>query len=134
MMDTKVKIKISESAYVRLLEILEEVKEYSHVRFSYKDGCCGSNKIELYLDNTNPDDTLCLIDELPIVYNNEVSENIKEITLVYRDGALMIKAEPIKPLYKNCSTCTKGCGGHKNASTDCNKNCSGNNCTGCSKV
>jgi hypothetical protein len=133
-MSTTVKIKISESAYVRLLEILEEVKEYSHVRFSYKDGCCGSNKIELYLDNANPDDTICIIDELPIAYNNEVSENIKEITLVYREGALLIKAEPIKPLYKNCSTCTKGCGNHKSDSTDCNNNCTGKNCSGCSKV
>lgn len=134
MMNTKVKIKISEEAYVRAIEILDEVKEFSHLRFSYKDGCCGSNKIELYLDNAAPKDTICMIDELPVIYDSEVSENIKEITLVYREGNFMIKTEPIKPLYKNCSTCTKGCGNNSGSCHGNGNNCgSEKNCKGCSK-
>lgn len=132
-MTTKVKIKISEDAYIKLLDILEEVKEFSHVRFSYKDGCCGSNKIELYLDNCKPEDTICIIDELPIIYDREVSENIKEIALVFRKGSFMIKTETVKPLYKDCSTCTKGCGKHSKGSTANNNVCSSGSCGGCSK-
>jgi Fe-S cluster assembly iron-binding protein IscA len=123
-MSEKVKIKISEEAYYTLMDILKEEDQYSRIRFSYKDGCCGSSKVELYLDNVKTGDIEETIDELPILYNLLVLENIKEITVVYRNGSFMIKTEMLKEQNKDCSSCTSGCGG---------KGSSSGGCSGCKK-
>lgn len=117
-MESKVKIRISEGAYNKLLNILKG-EEGHYVRFSYKDGCCGSSKIDMYIDSFKEGDTIDKIEGLSILYDSEVIENIKEITLVYRNSSFMIKTVTTKELFKNCSTCTVGCGSnggcsHKN--------------------
>ncbi len=118
-MNNKVKIRISENAYDRLIYILKDNTEYSHLRFSFKDGCCNSSKIELYLDNVRAGDIEETIEKLPIIYNSLVIGNIKDITVVYRNGSFMVKTELLNGLKSNCSTCTSGCGGNANASEGC---------------
>jgi len=123
-MSKKIKIKISEEAYYTLIDILKDGDVYSHIRFSYKDGCCGSPKVELSLDNIKSEDIEEAIDELPILYDFLVLENIKELTVVYRDGSFMIKTKMLKEQKKDCSSCTSGCGG---------KGSSSGGCSGCKK-
>lgn len=123
-MNEKIKIKISEEAYYTLVDILKDGEQYSHIRFSYKDGCCGSSKVELHLDNVRSGDIEETIDELPILYDHSVLENIKVITVVYRNGSFMVKTEMFTEHKKDCSSCTSGCGG-KGSSTG--------GCSGCKK-
>lgn len=123
-MNEKIKIKISEEAYYTLVDILKDGEQYSHIRFSYKDGCCGSTKVELHLDNVKPRDIEETIDELPILYDHSVLENIRVITVVHRNGSFMVKTEMLTEQKKDCSSCTSGCGG-KGSSTG--------GCSGCKK-
>lgn len=113
-MDNKVKIKISESAYEKLLILLKNETNYSFLRFSYVDGCCKSPKVEITLDNKNTSDIIDNIENLSIVYDMNVFERISEITLVYRKNTFMLKT-----ILKDT---------HKNTCADCNKSCSKNCC------
>ncbi|MFL0247812.1 hypothetical protein [Candidatus Clostridium stratigraminis] len=113
-MDNKVKIKISESAYEKLLILLKNETDYSFIRFSYVDGCCKSPKVEITLDNNNSWDIIDNIENLPIVYDVKVFERISEITLVFRKNTFMLK------------TTLKD--SNKNACSDCNRSCSKNCC------
>lgn len=112
-MNEKIKIKISENAFEKLLAILNNKEEYSHLRFAYKDGCCKSSKVEIYLDNLKANDITDNIEGLPIIYNIEALEKVKEITLVYRKSSFMINTILNDAYNKNCANCT----------STCNKNC-----------
>lgn len=120
-MQDKIKIRISEQAYSYLMTILKNETEFSHLRFSYKDGCCGSSKAEILLDNLKENDVVDNIEELPILYDEQVLQNLKEITLVYRNNSLMVKAELLKDREKNCSSCSHGCGKNGNCAGGCSK-------------
>lgn len=108
-MKNKVKIKISYEAYVKLSDLLKASEDYNCIRFKYKDGCCGSSKIDIYLDNYEEGDILDKIDDLSVIYNSEVTENILEITLVYRNSSFMVKTVASKELFKDCSSCSFRC-------------------------
>lgn len=118
-MSEKIKIKISEDAYYALIDILKDGDKYTHIRFSYKDGCCGSSKVDVSLDNHKAGDIEDTVDELPVLYDLSTLENIKEITLVHRNGSFMAKAVLHKEQRKDCSSCTSGCGGKGNSSGGC---------------
>jgi Fe-S cluster assembly iron-binding protein IscA len=117
-MNSKVKIKVSEEAYKILLTIVKHDDDH-YIRFVYKDGCCGSSKVDIYLDQAKDGDIIDRIEELPVLYDKEVVENIKEITLVYRKSSFMIKTITNKELFKNCSTCAVGCGKHSGGHGAC---------------
>lgn len=116
-MDNKIKIKISQKAYDKLLNILKEASDNSYIRFSYKNSCCGSSLIDILIDNYKINDIKDNIDRLPVLYNSEVVENIKEIILVYKNSSFMIKTIPVRERIKNCSACTVGCKNNKNCSS-----------------
>jgi Fe-S cluster assembly iron-binding protein IscA len=124
-MDDKVKIKISEQAYDELLNVLADCPDYSHIRFKFKDGCCGSSKIEILLDNVKASDITDKIDNLAMVYDHEVLDNIKEIIVVFRNSSFMIKTLLSKTKVKDCSTCKVGCKSSGNSSGGCSGRCSG---------
>lgn len=111
-MNDKVKIKISEGAYIKLLEILDKNQDYSHVKFSHLSGCGKCSKIEVSLDNNNTNDFIeDKIDNLPILYNRNLNKSIKEIILIYKNSNFMIKAitnENIEKTscYGSCSLCS----------------------------
>lgn len=120
-MTEKIKIKISNEAYAELLNILKDCPEYSHIRFQYKDGCCGSSKVDVIMDNCRSGDIEERIDGLPILYDIQVVENIKEITLVYRKASFMVKTTLTKEQFKNCSTCKVGCKSSGGCSGGCSR-------------
>jgi Fe-S cluster assembly iron-binding protein IscA len=113
-MNEKIKIKISENAFEKLQVMLNKEEEYSHLRFVYKNGCCGSPKVDIYLDNLKAKDIVDNIESLPIVYDIEVLEKIQEITLVYRNSSFLINTILNNKQKKDCanchSTCNKTCG------------------------
>lgn len=109
-MEKKIKIKISEQAYNKLLHYLKDNGDnYSHIRFKYKSGCPKSSKIDIYMDNIKEGDIQDKIDDLSILYDTELCENIKEITLVYRKSSFMVKSASDKESFKGCSSCSHGC-------------------------
>lgn len=125
-MTNKIKIKISEPAYNKLLSILKQEDEKLYIRFAYKDGCCGSSKIDIIVDKFNEGDTVETIDSLPIIYNSLVIDNIKEVTLVYRNNSFMTKTVLSKA--RDCGTCKVGC--KTDTASNSNGGCSGS-CSKC---
>lgn len=111
------KIKISNSAYDNLISLLQNHIEYDFVRFKYVNGCCSSPKVEILLDNENHNDIRDNIEELNILYDDEVIKYIKEIILTYKNNSFMVKTtlkdgvknNCTKKLQGNCSGCSKGC-------------------------
>lgn len=111
----KIKIKISEEAYKEILNLLVMHKEYTHLRLE-KGHCC-RNKVSLILDNPKPDDIEDCIEDLPLLYSNDLSNLLKEVDIVYRNNSFMIKASNIDDSNSFCNRCTK----------------SNNNCSNCKK-
>jgi Fe-S cluster assembly iron-binding protein IscA len=126
-MDKKIKIKVSDDAYYRLIDILKDGDIYSNIRMRYKDGCCGSSKIELFLDNAQADDFIDTIEDLPFLYDLETAENINEVTIVYRKGSFMVNSKLANEKVKNCADCKSGCGGKGSSQGGCS-NCKKDGC------
>lgn len=122
-MKVKPKIKISEAAYNNLINLVKD-SEYEYVRFIHNIKRCGV-KIEIILDNFEPNDITDKIEDLNILYDSDFNENIFEVTLVYRNNMFMIKASTIENLDMNSK-----CVGCSNENDGCNKgNCGDcNNC------
>lgn len=118
----KIKIKISEEAYKQILSLLNLNKDYTHLRLE-KGNCC-KNKVSLILDTPKPGDIEDCIENLPLLYNMELANLLKEITIVYRENSFMIKALNIKDSQNLCNNCTKS----KEGCTNCNR------CSGCIKT
>lgn len=108
-MNEKIKIKMSENAFEKLLNMLNSQYEYSYLRFSYKDGCCKSPKVDITLDNRKDNDIADNIENLHIVYDMQILEKIKEITLVYRNASFMIKTILNELSKKDCANCKAAC-------------------------
>lgn len=105
-MNKKPKIKISEDAFKFLKEILQNNKEYSTVRFAYIKSCCRP-KVEIYLDSAQDELISDSIEDLPMQYDLEFADNIKEVTLIYNNSSFLIKPELYEERKKNCSGCCK---------------------------
>ena len=124
-MSTGLEISLSNEAYLELRNILELNKEdYSCVRLSHYKSCCKGPSVDIYLDDFIDKDDYCTknINGISFIYDKDVDSNIKSIELIYKNSSLMIKATPIKPMIKDCSSCSGGgCfskkGGH--SSNDC---------------
>lgn len=117
-------IDISNEAYDNLIKLLEANKEYTHIRFSYSNSsCCKSSKIDILLDEAADTDKTTNFKALNIIVDDEISEKIKNITLVYKDNVFFVKADLINEQIKSsCSSC---------ASASKKKSCE--NCSGCKK-
>lgn len=117
----KIKIKISEEAYERLLNLLELNNEYTHLRLE-RGNCC-KDKVALVLDTPKSEDIEDCIEDLPLLYTMELKDFLKEITIVYREDSFMVKALNAEGSQSFCTNCTKS----KDHCTNCN------NCNGCIK-
>lgn len=110
----KLKIKISEEAYTYLLNTLNSVEEYSFIRLK-KLGTCGScSKIDVILDNFLEGDIKDKIDELPILYDEQLAAQAEQIIIVYRKNSLMLKVvkrqNSDSKCTHNCTACSSKCG------------------------
>lgn len=111
----KLKIKISEEAYNKILDILKNDDEFDCVKFSMESSCCNP-KIGIYLNkliNTSNEDLKDTVEDLNIIYPKDLIEKVKEVQLVYRNNGFMIKSIPLKES-SGCSGCSSkdsGCSG-----------------------
>lgn len=128
----KLKIKISETAYHKIMTLLVEHKEYPYLRLSYKAGCGKSAKIEVSLDDIHEGDYLDTVDTLEIIYDDDLISHIKEVSIIYQNASFKVKTLPqedapsgcgescsTKAEQAGCSGCSgsnSGCGGCKGAS------------------
>lgn len=117
-------IDISNEAYDTLIKLLEANKEYTHIRFSYlNSSCCKSSKIDILLDEATTRDKTTNFKALNIIIDDEISEKIKNIALIYKENNFLVKADLINEQIKSsCSSC---------ASASRKKSCE--NCSGCKK-
>lgn len=97
--------------------------EYDCIRFAYSPGCCKSPRVSILLDNMDTTKLIDKIDEINIIYDEELINNINEIQLIYKNNGFFIKAlpknnnSPCSHNNSNCSLCSKKCGNcHKNNS------------------
>lgn len=98
----KPKLKISESAYEELLDILKKNPEYTHLKLKHLNKCCGT-RIELVFDVDNEGLIEDTVESLKILYNHSFSEEIKEVIILFKDFNFMIKATPWNESKKKCS-------------------------------
>ncbi|KGK86995.1 hypothetical protein [Clostridium sp. HMP27] len=122
----KLKIKISEQAYNKILNILKNDDQFDCVKFSMESSCCNP-KVGIYLDDLNNisnEDKKDTIEDLNIIYPKALTEKVKEVQLVYRNSGFMIKSIPLKE--------STGCSGKSGSNSGCS-GCSskGSGCSGC---
>lgn len=106
----KPKIRISLKAYEELLKILNSSDDYSLLRIDFTTKCCGV-RFDLTLDNKKENDIMDNVDEINLAYSSELKEQIKSITIIYKNDRFMIKHEMYDDIlaasydHKKCGSC-----------------------------
>ncbi|WP_434305162.1 hypothetical protein [Clostridium botulinum] len=118
-------IYISKEASENLSNLLKE-NHYSCVRLSYVKSCCAKGRLDIILDDIKEKDLKHEYDSIILVYNNDVSNNIKKVEIIYKNNDFMMKITP-----RDTNGCKNGCC-KNNSSSSCNKKCPYKNKT-CSK-
>ncbi|MCW6076512.1 hypothetical protein [Clostridium sporogenes] len=113
-------IYISKEASENLSNLLKE-NHYSYVRLSYVKSCCAKGRLDIILDDIKEKDLKHEYDSIILVYNNEVSNNIKKVEIIYKNNDFMMKITP-----RDTNGCKNGCC-KNNSSSSCNSNCN-NSC------
>jgi len=119
-MEQTLKIKLSQIAHDKLMEMLKLSKEYTSVRFTYVSGCCKSPKVDISLDNYKAGDIKNTIDDLPILYDEILLDSIVELTIAHSDSRFWLKTISSSDSNKHCSKensescngCSGDCGSH----------------------
>lgn len=115
---------VSDEAYSELMILLKShSKDYSCVKLSYSKGCCKSSKVDIYLDDliSKEEYNVDNIGEIPFIYDDLLTANIKKVEIIYKNSSFMIKATPVDNIPRNCSDCSSGCSSKEKKSS----------CTGC---
>lgn len=123
-MNKLLEIVLSKESYSKLKNLLDaNSQDYSCIRLSYYKGCCKSSNVEIYLDDFKDKEKYISqdIDDITFIYEEELINNIKSIELKYENSSFMIKATPVDPVSRDCSTCSSGCGAKGNCGS----------CSGC---
>ncbi|EKN41443.1 hypothetical protein CFSAN001627_13218 [Clostridium botulinum CFSAN001627] len=116
MENTNLEIYISKEASENLSKLLKE-NDYSCVRLSYVKSCCAKGRLDIVLDNIKEKDSKHEYASIILVYNNEVSNNIKKVEIIYKNNDFMMKITP-----RDTNGCRNGCC-KNNASSNCNNSC-----------
>ncbi|NFN57251.1 hypothetical protein FDB33_18880, partial [Clostridium botulinum] len=107
---------ISKEASENLSKLLKE-NDYSCVRLSYVKSCCAKGRLDIVLDNIKEKDLKHEYASIILVYNNEVSNNIKKVEIIYKNNDFMMKITP-----RDTNGCKNGCC-KNNTSSNCNNSC-----------
>ncbi|NFJ17798.1 hypothetical protein FC892_18665 [Clostridium botulinum] len=107
---------ISKEASENLSKLLKE-NDYSCVRLSYVKSCCARGRLDIILDNIKEKDLKHEYASIILVYNNEVSNNIKKVEIIYKNNDFMMKITP-----RDTNGCRNGCC-KNNTSSNCNNSC-----------
>ncbi|NFT15796.1 hypothetical protein FDF21_16715 [Clostridium botulinum] len=116
MENNNLEIYISKEASENLSKLLKE-NDYSCVRHSYVKSCCARGRLDIVLDNIKEKDLKHEYASIILVYNNEVSNNIKKVEIIYKNNDFMMKITP-----RDTNGCKNGCC-KNNASSNCNNSC-----------
>ncbi|MFV3010481.1 hypothetical protein ACLD43_04215 [Clostridium botulinum] len=125
MENNNLEIYISKEASENLSKLLKE-NDYSCVRLSYVKSCCAKGRLDIVLDNIKEKDLKHEYASIILVYNNEVSNNIKKVEIIYKNNDFMMKITP-----RDTNGCKNGCC-KNNTPSSCNNKCPYKNKT-CSK-
>ncbi|ABS35101.1 hypothetical protein [Clostridium botulinum] len=120
MENNNLEIYISKEASENLSKLLKE-NDYSCVRLSYVKSCCARGRLDIVLDNIKEKDLKHEYASIILVYNTEVSNNIKKVEIIYKNNDFMMKITP-----RDTNGCRNGCC-KNNTSSNCNNNCN-NSC------
>ncbi len=91
--NNNLEIYISKEASENLSKLLKE-NDYSCVRLSYVKSCCARGRLDIVLDNIKEKDLKHEYASIILVYNNEVSNNIKKVEIIYKNNDFMMKITP----------------------------------------
>ncbi|KRU24364.1 hypothetical protein VT91_17180 [Clostridium sporogenes] len=116
MENTNLEIYISKEASENLSKLLKE-NDYSCVRLSYVKSCCARGRLDIILDNIKEKDLKHEYASIILVYNNDVSNNIKKVEIIYKNNDFMMKITP-----RDTNGCRNGCC-KNNTSSNCNNSC-----------
>lgn len=116
MENTNLEIYISKEASENLSKLLKE-NDYSCVRLSYVKSCCAKGRLDIVLDNIKEKDSKHEYASIILAYNNEVSNNIKKVEIIYKNNDFMMKITP-----RDTNGCRNGCC-KNNTSSNCNNSC-----------
>ncbi|NFI07097.1 hypothetical protein FDB73_09185 [Clostridium botulinum] len=116
MENNNLEIYISKEASENLSKLLKE-NDYSCVRLSYVKSCCARGRLDIVLDNIKEKDLKHEYASIILVYNNEVSNNIKKVEIIYKNNDFMMKITP-----RDTNGCRNGCC-KNNTSSNCNNSC-----------
>ncbi|ACQ53585.1 hypothetical protein WBZ18_11630 [Clostridium botulinum] len=114
--NNNLEIYISKEASENLSKLLKE-NDYSCVRLSYVKSCCARGRLDIVLDNIKEKDLKHEYASIILVYNNEVSNNIKKVEIIYKNNDFMMKITP-----RDTNGCKNGCC-KNNTSSNCNNSC-----------
>ncbi|APQ74435.1 hypothetical protein RSJ21_07010 [Clostridium botulinum] len=120
MENNNLEIYISKEASENLSKLLKE-NDYSCVRLSYVKSCCARGRLDIVLDNIKEKDLKHEYASIILVYNTEVSNNIKKVEIIYKNNDFMMKITP-----RDTNGCRNGCC-KNNTSSNCNNSCN-NSC------
>ncbi|ABS40044.1 hypothetical protein [Clostridium botulinum] len=116
MKNNNLEIYISKEASENLSKLLKE-NDYSCVRLSYVKSCCARGRLDIVLDNIKEKDLKHEYASIILVYNNEVSNNIRKVEIIYKNNDFMMKITP-----RDTNGCRNGCC-KNNTSSNCNNSC-----------
>ncbi|MGO5066734.1 MULTISPECIES: hypothetical protein [unclassified Clostridium] len=116
MQNNNLEIYISKEASENLSKLLEE-NHYSCVRLSYVKSCCAKGRLDIILDDIKEKDLKYNYDSIILVYNTEVSNNIKKVEIIYKNNNFMMKITP-----KDTNGCKNNCC-KNHTSSGCNNSC-----------
>ncbi|NFO19602.1 hypothetical protein FDC45_20175 [Clostridium botulinum] len=116
MENNNLEIYISKEASENLSKLLKE-NDYSCVRLSYVKSCCAQGRLDIVLDNIKEKDLKHEYASIILVYNNEVSNNIKKVEIIYKNNDFMMKITP-----RDTNGCKNGCC-KNNTPSNCNNSC-----------
>ncbi|NFJ31803.1 hypothetical protein FC883_19100 [Clostridium botulinum] len=116
MENNNLEIYISKGASENLSKLLKE-NDYSCVRLSYVKSCCARGRLDIVLDNIKEKDLKHEYASIILVYNNEVSNNIRKVEIIYKNNDFMMKITP-----RDTNGCRNGCC-KNNTSSNCNNSC-----------
>lgn len=112
----KPKIKISYDAYYRFMDAMDSREEFNCLKFETSSKGCGAG-IDIYLAKEDPSAFTESIDELPLVYSEDVAKSYLEIIIVYRDDSFKVKTKGVNDDLSGLLTIPKKkCGGCKHKS------------------
>ncbi|WP_315115974.1 hypothetical protein [uncultured Clostridium sp.] len=122
-MDKKIKVKISNNAYNQLVNLFEYDDQYNCLKLTYNQGCCKTPKVSIFLDTIKEIDFADKVEDISIVYDEELVDKVDEIQIIYTNKGFMVKTASANETNetKGCASRSNGCGSCSGCGKGCHK-------------